>query len=272
MADACAVERPRTGTGTRSSGHRDASGAVVQLARCCERGETPPLSLILQCLDSIQTLELSSSGGDAFLWMVAPVLRAAHDRLAGACSDRATLAVEVGMLRSELERLSMDVESESGCWRRAESSAKAQLQERLEAAQKFEQKAARLLQELEQVKAETQNLQRQADEGLAIERAERGREQEAMEEQILHLSDENGKLDQKLNLDLNEAIRRIEKQLVAAKDKLTQLNPRALKQDELARKVDSRETNIAEAQSELELLETELKGRRRRRAPSARRQ
>lgn len=234
--------------------------AVVRLARCGERGAEPPLPLILQCLQRVAHLDLSASGGDALLWMLFPVLRAAQSKLQELCHDRHDLEVEVPALRAKLEQLSMDVESECGSWRRAEEKAKGQLKGQHEAARRLERTAARLQQELAEVRAETSELRRQADEGLAAERESWARERQKFEEEIADLSVKSKELDVKLDYVVmrgsssSGGMGSPSAQLQAAKDKLRQLYPSLSKQEEVARRLEDRQTKVQEARLALDVL------------------
>lgn len=256
------ASRPQTGTGIRTDSHDSAAGDVVNMARCAERGEVPPLSLILRCLDSIQSLDLSSSGGDALLWMIAPVLRAAHDRLADTCRERLATRVEVDALRAKLEGLRMDVESEVGCWHRAEETAKTQWQDRSEAAEAFEAKANQVLRELEQVKSETLELRQNADEdlGTASELQIRADRRQDLEEQISRMSDEHQALEEKSDLDAK--IEEATQQLAAVKEKLTEVSPEAKKYDDMSKVLDKREMETKLFEDELNELMAKLRRRK----------
>jgi len=247
------TDKPRVGTGTPPPLRVDAASAVVRLARFIDRGEVAPLSLLLLCLDHIQDLKLTSSGGDALLWMIAPVLRAAHCRLEEAADERQALEVEVSALRRRAEQLSMDVEGEREWLRRAEETQKLRLKDRREAARTIETDAVRLRQDLTRVEAESAELRQQADEGLAVERDSWGRECQLLEDETANLVEKVQHLDSKLDLD--EPFRQAQEQLAAANEKLNKFKSACDKQEELARRIDDRESKIQDLRNELEKIE-----------------
>ncbi|CAE8647640.1 unnamed protein product, partial [Polarella glacialis] len=127
--------RPQLGTGCPpASGHDDTlAGLVSHLMRVKDRGELPSLPLLLECMQSIGDLDVSSTAGDGRIWMIAPVLKAARDQLLQGSGDRQVLEVQSSNLKSRAEDLLAEAdEIEEGQLSREESFHQQASRQRLE--------------------------------------------------------------------------------------------------------------------------------------------
>mmetsp|Transcript_91740 Transcript_91740/g.296810 ORF Transcript_91740/g.296810 Transcript_91740/m.296810 type:complete len:286 (+) Transcript_91740:252-1109(+) len=245
--------KPQAGTGLSPTTPVDVAATVVRLARHCDRGETPQLSLILECLDMIRGLELTATGGDALVWMLAPVLRTALGQLQHAAQERLHLEEEVSTLRLRSEQTSMDVEHLREWLRRAAETQAMRCSQRRESAGQLEVEADRVEHDLVDVVAQSTELRQQADEGLAVEREAWNRECIALEEETTNFLKEIQELDREL--DLEEKSAQAEEQLVSMAARLKYLRPTVDKQTELSKRIDDREHRITELQADLAEIE-----------------
>lgn len=243
-------ERPQTGTGFIRSPPNQVATAVVKLARLCDRGVSPPLPLLLECLTLIQGLDLAAVGGDGLLWMVAPVLRAAFSRLQDAAAERRALESEVAASHLRFEQLNMDVEHEREWFRRAVAHEAQRVKDRREAARNLEVEADQLEIDLVKVEAESAELRQQADEGLAGEREKWGIECKRLEHKCKIYSKDLEDLASQD--DLGPQSRELEESLDHARKKILENQPAVNKNMELAKRVDDREMMISDLRNEID--------------------
>lgn len=242
--------------------HGAASAAIVQLARQCDRGDKPPLSVLLQCLDFLRGLDFTASGGDGLLWMLAPVLRTAYVQLQDGAAERERLEDEVVHLRLSAEQVCMDVEHEREWLRRAAEGQALRCKERREAARRLEAESERLEVELATVLGESAALRQQADEGLAVERTAWGKQRTQLEEDTSILLKHLGQLQDPVPVE--ELSQSIEGHMVAMSAHIRKLQPDVDREYEYSKRVSNGELRLAEVRAEIADLERQLQEKRSR--------
>jgi len=250
-------QRSQMGTGAPvDDSGRDVGGIVVKLARYAERGDTPPLPLLLESIAKVRELDFAASGGDCLLWMVPPVLRAAQWRLEEAAEERQALEAEVQALHTRAETASMDVEADRDWLIRADARARQRLRERRAATEQLRVDAVKMEKQLAHVQADSAALRQEADEGLSTERERAAQERLRLEEQIGELDVRIEELNQKL--DLEEQFEKAQKELAQATETLDRFSPICMRQEEVARRADDRESQNQVLLEEITALEEEI--------------
>lgn len=244
----------------------DMATAVVRLARASERGERPPVWLIFECLARVRELDVSASGGDALLWMVTPVLRAALQRLEHEDGSRRALEAEVAALRAQSEGLAMDVEDKAEAFRRMQARARERLWRREEETQELIQTCSSLRHEVASMEAERSALAALVERGHHKERLAWEREESELQAEIASLDEQEANL--LLQLDLREPTAAAKEQVNEVNQIMQTLHLNLMRYAQLRKRLRYREMQILELKQALQELEekreAELERRRQR--------
>jgi len=181
---------------------------VLHLERLAERGEPPPMSLLLKCLQELGCLELGCRGHQ-LLWMVTPVLASVRRQLLQDAAERRGLRAEAEALQRRAEQVAMQVEDDQ-TW---------QLREQ----ERCEKVALRRQQQLEALLTQAKGFQRQR---LQMEAQCRQLEVEAPVQQDDPWLQEQAQLEAELDA-LNQQVEELEANLAGL------LEPKQLAQEHL---------------------------------------
>eukprot|EP00439_Symbiodinium_sp_Y106_P062275 s932_g9.t1 len=134
---------------------------VTQLTRMADRGDPLPLHLLRRCLQRICDLEISSSGGDALLWMVSPVLEAARRQLMQDSQERRMVEAEADTFRQRSEMCAMEVEDQRSKHLREQERIRVRVRQQQDTTKAMVMKALALLEERRELEASCRQLELQ---------------------------------------------------------------------------------------------------------------
>lgn len=248
--------RPQHGEGARTKSPDRAFKSIAHLERIAERGDLPPVCLILQCLQHLGSLEFGCVGGDALLWMVSPVLEVARRRIQQDSHERFALQAEAESLRQTVEKLAMQVEDQQCLQQRT--------QDRFEALLKRHER------QLEAFRSEVTALKRQRSE-VEVKRRQLDTEALAAEglwtAELQQLEEERSTLEIQLE-NLEEQMSSLAAPRQRAQDRCVDLTEKLeLLQPDLQKKETLRQTNLR-LEGEIEDLEREIAQLKRKKRPS----
>lgn len=248
--------RPQHGEGARTKSPDRAFKSIAHLERIAERGDLPPVCLILRCLQHLGSLEFGCVGGDALLWMVSPVLEVARRRIQQDSHERFALQAEAESLRQTVEKLAMQVEDQQCLQQRT--------QDRFEALLKRHER------QLEAFRSEVTALKRQRSE-VEVKRRQLDTEALAAEglwtAELQQLEEERSTLEIQLE-NLEEQMSSLAAPRQRAQDRCVDLTEKLeLLQPDLQKKETLRQTNLR-LEGEIEDLEREIAQLKRKKRPS----
>lgn len=238
--------RPQHGQGSRNRSITQTWAGIAHLERIAERGHLPPVCLLLQCLQHLTSLELSCVGGDAFLWMVSPVLEAARRRIQQDSRERFALEAEAESLRQSVEKMAMEVEDEHCLQLRMEERFAALLERHEKQLEAWKAEARALKGQCLEVEAKRGQLDTEAKIAEYIwegELAELEAERSALEEDLEDL--------EKKMAALAFPKQKAQERCIELTEKLEQLQP------DLQKKETLRQTNLR-LEGEIQDLEKEI--------------
>eukprot|EP00927_Polykrikos_kofoidii_P079693 TRINITY_DN76500_c0_g1_i1.p1 TRINITY_DN76500_c0_g1~~TRINITY_DN76500_c0_g1_i1.p1 ORF type:complete len:476 (-),score=101.20 TRINITY_DN76500_c0_g1_i1:136-1563(-) len=242
-----------------------ATAAATRLLRVVERGDAFPMPLLIDCLEKMRGLDFGAAvDGETQLALVYRVLHAARCQLSAENEDCQVLEIELAVLRSEAERLEMDIEDRSEQMIRAQGIAErnVQRQQRLEEQARAAKRVARTAVDL--AEAEVASLQGKI--GAVREEAcnQMDSERTALESEIQVLHERIMDMNARAQVEVPTA--KANEQLEAGERRMLDLVPKMKQLEQVKANLSNREKRIWELQATLEETEEQLQIVARRRA------
>ncbi|CAL1157937.1 unnamed protein product [Cladocopium goreaui] len=238
--------RPQHGEGARTKSVDKASESIAHLERMAERGDLPPVCLLLRCLQHLGSLELGCVGGDALLWMVSPVLEVARRRIQQDSHERFALQAEAESLRQTVEKIAMQVEDQQCLQQRTQDRFEALLKRHEQQLEAFRSEVTALKRQRSDVEVKRRQLDTEA---LAAERLWKA--------ELQQLEEERWSLEKQLE-NLEEQMSSLAAPRQRAQDRCVELTEKLeLLQPDLQKKETLRQTNLR-IEGEIEDLEREI--------------
>ncbi|CAE7236177.1 unnamed protein product [Symbiodinium sp. CCMP2456] len=247
--------RPQRGTGVQCARANKHAEDVTQLTRMADRGDPPPLHLLRRCLQRICDLEISSSGGDALLWMVSPVLEAARRQLMQDSQERRMVEAEANTFRQRLEMCAMEVEDQRSKHLREQERIRVRVRQQQETTKAMVMKALTLLEERRELEAACRQLELQI--GRKTEDGPFGAEKRQLKAEVDQLQANLNELNEMKN-SLAEPTEAAEERVAKLRHLIEETQPLLAKKEQLRRE----QARVAEENEDLEKEIEELQQQR----------